>query len=444
MNKKHYILDTSALIADPQVFHRYGDSIIIIPVVVLSELDKLKKQTGDVGRNARYCLRYIDELSEKADISTGILLENNSVLKVDTTVFSTELLKTFGAEGYGDTEILVCAVSFYQIGFDVTLVSNDVNLKVKAKSRGLFAESVVGEREVENPYSGVKVVCSEPLGTELEEYSLINELDLTEELGITLEPNECIVFTDDNDDVVSYGRKTTVKDESVVKLVKPCEVFGIYPKNVEQSLAIDMILDKKNDLVTLLGKAGTGKSLIAIAAALDLVVNKKQFDKLVIYRPIKSAGGQELGFTPGTIEEKLAPWFQAIFDSFEVIFSSSKGRDRKDSWKRAIEDLQKRNKLEMDAITYVRGRSIPNSIIMVDEAQNMTQEDVKTLLTRAGKDSKVILTGDDSQIDDFKLDATNNGLTYVIDRFKGVEFSSHITLVKGERSRLAEKAAELL
>jgi PhoH-like ATPase len=198
-------------------------------------------------------------------------------------------------------------------------------------------------------------------------------------------------------------------------------------------------MDRNVDLVTLIGRAGTGKSLIVLATALELVLGRKEYDKFIIYRPIQPVGN-DIGYLPGTMEEKLAPWFSAIMDNFEMLFTTKHGGD----WKRELEMYQKKGRIEMEAITYIRGRSIPNAIILVDEAQNLSKEDVKTILTRAGEGTKIILTGDIEQIDNSLLDATSNGLTHVIEKFKGSELAGHITFTQGERSKLASKAAEIL
>jgi PhoH-like ATPase len=198
-------------------------------------------------------------------------------------------------------------------------------------------------------------------------------------------------------------------------------------------------MDKSIDLVTLIGRAGTGKSLVVLAAALELVINRKEYEKFIIYRPIQPVGS-DIGFLPGTMEEKLAPWFQAIMDNFETLFQSKNGGD----WRRELEMYQKKGKIEMEAITYVRGRSIPNAIILLDECQNLSKEDVKTVLTRAGENTKIILTGDIEQIDNSVLDATSNGLTYVIEKFKNSDLAGHITFTQGERSKLATLASEIL
>jgi PhoH-like ATPase len=224
-----------------------------------------------------------------------------------------------------------------------------------------------------------------------------------------------------------------------LRLIKKYHPWGISGRNKEQNFAFDLLMDKNIDLVTFIGKAGTGKSLITLAAAMELVCGRKEYDKFIIYRPIQSVGN-DVGYLPGTMEEKLAPWFQAIMDNMEALLTVKNG----DGWKRELETFQRKGLIEMEAITYIRGRSIPNSIIMIDECQNLSKEEVKTILTRAGEGTKIILTGDIEQIDNSSLDATSNGLAYVIEKFKTSNLAGHVTFIQGERSKLATLASEIL
>jgi PhoH-like ATPase len=251
-----------------------------------------------------------------------------------------------------------------------------------------------------------------------------------------LNANECVMFENEHGDGIAMGRKVS---GNKIKLIKKTNPWNIHSRNKEQSFAIDLIMDKSVDLVTLIGKAGTGKSLIVLATALELVINRKEYDKFIIYRPIQPVGN-DIGFLPGTMEEKLGPWFQAIMDNMETLLQFKNG----DNWRRELEHFQKKGLIEMEAITYIRGRSIPNAIILIDECQNLSKDDVKTILTRAGENTKIILTGDIEQIDNSALDATSNGLTYVIEKFKESDLAGHITFTQGERSKLASKAAEIL
>ncbi len=427
-----YVLDTSVLIYDPCTWKQFPHCDVIIPIAVLGELDKLKKQSGEAGRNARVCVRLLDEISANHDISTGVLLENDILVKIDADLRD---VSSYGDPTYGDTHILACAYANWMTHpeHDVTLVSNDINLRVKAKSRSVNAIAHEGQRySLSDLYSGTQVIVNEEAGFQLVKQGFIEPA----EFNLDLHPHECVLFEGDNGDGIALGRLVSPDKIKVVKKVYP---WNISSRNKEQSFAIDLIMDKNVDLVTLIGRAGTGKSLIVLATALELVISKREYDKFIIYRPIQPVGN-DIGYLPGTMEEKLAPWFQAIMDNFEMLFGNKVGHD----WRRDLEMFQNKGRIEMEAITYIRGRSIPNAIILIDECQNLSKEEVKTILTRAGENTKIILTGDIEQIDNSLLDATSNGLTHVIERFKDSELAGHVTFTQGERSKLASKAAEIL
>lgn len=435
--RKTYVFDTSVLIYDPTAWKHFPNSDILIPIAVLNELDKLKKQSGDVGRNARVCIRMLDDISDKLDISTGIVLDDDILLKIDATYrdMTGPSFAGFGDPNYGDTQILACALATWQEHpeHDVTLVSNDINLRVKAKARSIDAVAHNNQgASLTDLYTGNRVIVHEAAGCDLLQDGTIDPRSF----GFDLSPQECISLETSDGSCISMGRKTA---HDQVKLIRKVYPWSIASRNKEQTFALDVLMDKNIDLVTLTGKAGTGKSLMVLAAALELVISKKEYDKFIIYRPIQPVGN-DIGYLPGTMEEKLAPWFQAIMDNFEVLFSNKVSGD----WKRDLEMFQRKGRIEMEAITYIRGRSIPNAIILIDECQNLSKEEVKTILTRAGEGTKIILTGDIDQIDNSTLDATSNGLTYVIEKFKESPMAAHITFTQGERSRLASLAAEIL
>jgi len=434
--RKTYILDTSALVYDPCTFKQFPDSDVVIPIAVLNELDKLKKQSSEAGKNARVAIRLIDEVSNQGDISTGILIEDDTMLKVDATYYdmSNPAFAGFGDPTYGDTQILACAYSTWIGNKDAVLVSNDINLRIKAKSRGMDAESHEGNKySLSDLYAGTRTIVNEDAGLDLQSRGHIDPAVY----NIYLNPNECVRFEDSSGNAIALGRKVAADR---IKLIKKTYPWNISARNKEQAFAIDLIMDRSVDLVTMIGKAGTGKSLVVLATALELVLGRKEYDKFIIYRPIQPVGN-DIGYLPGTMEEKLAPWFQAIMDNFEILFTTKAGGS---DWRRELEMYQKKGRIEMEAITYIRGRSIPNAIILVDECQNLSKEDVKTILTRAGENTKIILTGDIEQIDNSLLDATSNGLTHVIEKFKDSSLAGHITFTQGERSRLASQAAEIL
>jgi len=437
--RKTFILDTSVLIDDPSAYKSFANSDVIIPIAVLNELDKVKKFQGEPGRNARVAIKLLDEISNLGNISNGIIIDDDIRIKVDDNYFnmSWEIFNGFGDPSHGDAQILACTFVYYNEHptKDVTLISNDINLRVKAKSRSINALPHINKQfNSTELYMGARNIIDAEIGLELQQSNIIDPRTM----GLPLNLHECVSFSDEDENIIALGRKVS---PNKLKLIKKCFPWGISAKNKEQAFAIDLIMDKGVDLVTLIGKAGTGKSLIVLASALELVLNKKEYDKLVIYRPIQPVGN-DIGYLPGTMEEKLGPWFQAIMDNFEFLFKTKSSLNG--DWRKNLDMYQSKGLIEMEAITYIRGRSIPRTIIFVDECQNLTREDVKTILTRAGEGSKIILTGDIEQIDNSDLDATNNGLTYVIDKFKNSELAGHITFVQGERSRLASKAAEIL
>jgi PhoH-like ATPase len=426
-----YILDTSVLIYDPLCYTQFIDSDVVIHITVLDELDKLKKLPNDAGRNARVVARLLDEISDKGDIHIGVLLDNDVLLKIDTNNY-----EYTGDALYGDTRILSCAIHTYKnnANLNVILVSNDINMRVRAKASGIL--SISHEKKdllFSDLYSGIRLITHEQAGSDLLSSGSID----IKNYGIELHPNECVAFQDEFGSDIAKGRQI---NNTHLKMTKRSFPWGLTPRNREQEFAIDLLMDYKVPLVTMVGNAGCGKSLVALAAALDLVLEKRAYNKLIIYRPIQPVGN-DIGFLPGFIEEKLAPWFQAVMDNFEILFTSSNGGDR---WKVNFEAAKKKDKIQMEAITYIRGRSIPNALILVDEAQNLSKEEVKTILTRVGENTKIIFNGDISQIDNSFLDAANNGMSYLIEKFKTSNLAGHVTFTKGERSLLASEAARIL
>jgi PhoH-like ATPase len=437
MTKKIYVLDTSVLIHDPNSYTNFAGNDVVIPINVLDELDKLKTFPNEAGKNARVCVRKLDALCKKGDIHKGIKLENDITLKIDTSKTTDQ----FGSHTYADNAILACAYEINKkqikkkVKFPVILVSKDINLRIRARAFDLHAEDYEKDRvDVNELYSGFIAIQNQELGVALKSRSI--DCRSYDELK-NLYPNQCVQFLNDKSNSISLGRK--VGDYLIhLKGIKP---WGLDTRNMEQAFAVDLLCDPNIPLVSLIGPAGTGKSLITIAAALELVKEKHLYQKMIVYRPIQTVE-KDIGYLPGTVEEKLYPYMQAIYDAFEFLLCSRKG-DR-ENWKQMFELWQQKEIIQLDAITYVRGRSLPDCLIIVDEAQNLSKEEIKTLLTRASSGTKVILTGDIDQIDNNSLDATNNGLSYVVEAFKKSQLAGHITLTKGERSELATEASRLL
>lgn len=433
--RKTYVIDTSVLVHDPNSFKSFSGNDVIIPVNVLDELDKLKNFPNEAGKNARLCIRALDTLCNKGDIHKGIKIENNISLKIDTS----KLPDKFGPASYVDNKILSCAYAIKQKNSKkktppaTVLVSKDINLRIRARAFDIQAQDYEKDKiPVVELYQGFQEIKHEDLGKELAQYGSVD----ADKYGLTdLRPNECIHVCSDVGDGLAVARR--IKDKVVsIKSKKP---WGLTLRNKEQAFAVDMLCDPKVPLVSLIGKAGTGKTLCAIASALEMVLEQKKYGRMIIYRPIQPVGN-DIGYLPGTMEEKLSPWMQAISDSFEFLFEAKNGP----KWKVTLDRYLNDGSIQMEAITYIRGRSIPNAFILIDEAQNLSKEEVKTILTRAGTDTKVVLTGDIEQIDNSYLDATNNGLSYVVEKFKDIDLAGHITFSKGERSILASKAAEIL
>jgi len=427
-----YVLDTSALVSDPFIYKKFNNSKVVIPIVVLSELDKLKKQTNEVGKHARVAVKNLDKLSDLGDINTGILLENEIFLQIDIDYcnLSTEH-KKYGPLDYGDTQILVNAISLNKDHDSVTLVSRDINLRVKAKAFGLNAMDCEEANNIHELYTGHKVINDSEAGYLLKDGSYIS----AKEFDIDLDVNQYALINDD------YGKESIclakkVDDDDIIK-IEPQKPWKVSSRNREQAFLIDLLLDNDIKLATVTGIAGTGKSLLTLASMLHLVIEKKMYGKCIVFRPIESVG-KELGYLPGLVSEKIEPYFKNIMDNLEVLLGKNP------QWKRDLEMWKSAEKICFEPITYIRGRSFSNTLIICDEAQNLSKEDIKTLLTRAGENTKVILTGDIYQIDNDCLDAEDNGLTYVIEKFKGNKIAGHVTLLKGERSELAETAAKIL
>lgn len=446
--KKTIVLDTSLLINFPKCFEQIKNQEIIVPVCVLEELDKLKTyKNEEVAKNARYVIRYLDQLSSENSLKSPIKLASKSTLFVDIE----DHQEVGGDKSYNDNKILACALFYLKNKKrkNVVLLSDDINLRVRAKALGLSAESFNPEEKMDKTddfYTGVSVVQDDSL---LQAIMENNHINLNSFKDISLNPHECVIFKDSNGHEAAIGRKVS---PDKIKIVRYPTCWGVSPKSKEQALAMDMILDPNLPLTSIIGKAGSGKTVISLASCLELVLEKKKFNKLVIYRPIEVVGGKELGFMPGNKYEKMEPYFGAIFDAFEFLFSKestgksskSKGATKEYGWRDTLEMLIEKGLVEFDVASFARGRSINNALVLIDEAQNMSPHEAKTMLTRIGNGTKVIINGDIEQIDSRQLDINYNAVSTIVNAFKKSELSGHITLQKCERSPLANEAIKLL
>ncbi len=410
---KNFVLDTNVLVHDPQAIYSFQDNNIVLPLPVLEELDKLKRRSDSVGRSAREVIRELDKLRGIGDLSKGIKLPNGGSISVMTITDGRREAPEFLFEKYIDNWILAYVLRLGRTSSIPTiLVSKDISLRVKASALGILAQDYLTDRSD---------LASLPTG--------YTELNQQIEEGQRVDTRE-------NEYIKAINGYFKVKNKSAVGLLmdQSTIVWGISPLNEQQLFAMDALLDDTVNLVTLVGIAGTGKTLIALACALEKTVKEKKYKRIIVTRALIPMG-KDVGYLPGSLEEKLEPWMQPIMDNLEFLF---------DCVQMSLKEFLKRELMELGALSFIRGRSIPNQYIIVDEAQNLTPHEVKTILTRAGRNTKVVLLGDPYQIDTPYLDKDSNGLVYAASKMIGDPLVAHITLTKGERSKLATLAAEKL
>lgn len=437
---KYYILDTNVVLHDPQAIFKFDDNTVILPLTVIEEIDRFKKDQSEIGRNARQISRMIDGFRSQAKLVEGVTLENGGIFKV--AIYKQEFMQKLPPElrvDRGDNRILAVAKDLMESLPDgrVVLVTKDINLRIKADTMDMRAEDFQNDKvPVDELYTGTveQLVSKEQVDLFYEQGFIDVDADYYANQGVTL-------VDETNPSHTALGRYIAAKQKIVPLIKVPKEgVWGIHPRNREQQFAFDLLLNDDVQLVSLVGKAGTGKTLLAIAAGLLKSADEGTYNRLLISRPVFPMG-RDLGFLPGDIEEKLAPWMQPIFDNVELLLSS---HDEGGKRKRGYRELLDLGLMEIEPLTYIRGRSIPKQYLIVDEAQNLTPHEIKTIISRAGEGTKVVLTGDPYQIDNPYVDSASNGLSFSVERLKGQELVGHVTLTKGERSALAEVAANLL
>jgi len=437
---KTYVLDTNVLLHDPQAMFKFEDNHVIIPLTVIEEIDRFKKEQSETGRNARQISRMIDGFRQHAKLFEGVPLENGGMMRV--AIYKQEFLQKLPPElrvDRGDNRILAVARDLQEDlpEGSVIFITKDINLRIKADTIGMVAADYQNDKiDIEELYTGTSqlMVGRDEVDLFYEQGYLELEGEFNANQGITL-------IDETNPSHSAIGRYDILNERLTNLLRVPKEgVWGIHPRNREQQFAFDLLLNDDVQLVSLVGKAGTGKTLLAIAAGLLKTADESVYSRLLVSRPVFPMG-RDLGFLPGDVEEKLAPWMQPIFDNVELLLSSvEEGGKRKRGYRELI-DL---GLMEIEPLTYIRGRSIPRQYMIVDEAQNLTPHEIKTIITRAGEGTKIVLTGDPYQIDNPYVDSASNGLSYAVERLKGQEIAGHMTLSKGERSSLAELAANLL
>lgn len=442
--KKIFVLDTNVLLHDPGAIFSFEEHEVIIPAIVLEEIDSKKRNAEEIGRNSRRVSRLLDGLRERGHLHDGVMLENGGKLKVELNHRSFLKVQEMFGEITNDNRILAVALNYHleqqkeAVPRPVVLVSKDVLVRIKADVLGLTAQDYLSDRtagptDLFAGYSTIKVHPS--VIDEFYTYRFLSVRSLG--LSYSLYPHEFVILKDE----MGTGKSALLRVNWDGSKLEPLylsndAVWGIAARNAQQRMALELLLNDEIPLVTITGKAGTGKTLLALAAGLLKVEDEHKYKKLLIARPVVPMG-KDIGYLPGEKEEKLRPWMQPIYDNLEYLFDTKKSGD--------IEKiLMGLGSIQVEALTYIRGRSIPGQFIIVDEAQNLTRHEVKTIVSRVGEGSKIILMGDPEQIDHPYLDAASNGLTYLVERFKEQGISGHITLEKGERSKLAQVAADLL
>lgn len=435
--KKNYILDTNVLLHDPNALHSFQDNRVIIPIEVIEEIDHFKKDVTELGQNARRVSRILDEYRQQAKLAAGVKLPGGGLLQV---VMSDKEHALNGARDHGsvDNRILALALKVRDENkkTPTVLVTKDINLRIKADAFDLRAEDYETDRVTLNDlYSGVV-----ELNVSEEDLTAFHEnkaLPLPKE---GMEANQYVMLRAKSDEKKTLLGRIDLAAKQIVAIADSARgIWGVRPRNREQYFAFDALLDDQVRLVTIMGKAGTGKTLLALAAGLQKVATEKKYKRLLVCRPTFPMG-KEIGYLPGDIEEKLNPWMQPIYDSLELLMDATPHT----SQKRSFNDYVKLGLMGIEPLTYIRGRSIAHQYIIIDEAQNLTPLEMKTVVTRVGHGTKIVFTGDPYQIDNPYVDSASNGFNAIVNKFRAQPLAANIQLQKGERSDLADLAANLL
>jgi len=427
---KNYILDTNVLIHDPNCIFKFEDNNLIIPFPVIEEIDKLKTRSDKVAKSARDVARILDSLRDGMPLQKGVKLPNGGSLKIlaiEKDDPKCKMPKYLGESK--DNFILYYALYLNEVekNLKTIIVSKDLNLRIKSDALGIESQDYLSDKiDIELLPDGYIIIDNPTKNLETKNSYTFSELGLDQEPY----PNTYLKY---GEKLLRYNKNKQVFEKIVMTF--NTVIFGITPRSAEQVFALDALLDPNIPFVTLVGIAGTGKTLLALAAGLYNILEYKLYDRLLVSKPVIPMG-KDIGYIPGGVEEKMRPWLQSIYDNLDFLF---KGKG-----KRPDEYLTKKDLMEIEVLSYIRGRTIPNQYMIVDEAQNLTPSEVKTILTRVGEGTKIVFTGDPYQIDNPYLDSSSNGLVYAASKFKDIDLAANITMKKGERSELATISAEIL
>tara|TARA_Y100000310_G_scaffold345780_1_gene469766 strand:- start:331 stop:1716 length:1386 start_codon:yes stop_codon:yes gene_type:complete len=461
MKKNIYVLDTNVLVHEPDSILKFKNCNIVISLPVLKELDRLKTKQSLVGKNCRSVIRLLDGASKSGDVFNGTMLRNNSTLTVmQVTRADIKLLpRELNDTSEMDNLIIALMLKLQKLHtkIKITLITKDISLRLLCQSLQLNAEDFTlgADEATSGLYGGVSRLAITQ--NRIDKFYSENNLDVAKlDSGASkLQPNEYVVMKVSADSQSAIG-KYCEKSHTIKPIINYRKIWNIQSKNKEQSFALDLLMDRNIQLASLIGPAGTGKTLLALAAGVEQIVSEKFYKKLIVIKPIQSVGN-DIGYLPGTLEEKLEPWTAPIKDNFNVLFASDNAYT-KNNYKSSkgfkntktkinntyLDMLMEDGIIEIEAISFIRGRSIPNAYIIIDEAQNLSMHELKTIITRAGENTKIVLTGDVEQIDNEDVDSYTNGLSYAVDKFKGYNLAGHVTLIKGVRSMLATLASKIL
>ncbi|WP_238385099.1 PhoH family protein [Nesterenkonia muleiensis] len=427
--QKSYVLDTSVLLSDPKAVLRFAEHEIIIPIVVISELEK-KRHDSELGYYARSALRLLDELRvNHGALNQPIPLnERGGHLLVELNHINENVLPAGFRQGDNDSRILAVAKSFADEGRDVTVVSKDLPMRVKASAMGLDADEYRNEWVADSGWTGLaQITATEEQVSELYEGERI-ELDAADDLPT----NTGLVISSGHGSALGRVKVDATSKKHVQVVRGDREVFGLHGRSAEQRLAIDMLMDREIGIVSMGGRAGTGKSALALCAGLEAVLERREHKKIIVFRPLYAVGGQELGYLPGTEAEKMNPWGQAVYDTLGALVSEN-----------VLEEVMARGLLEVLPLTHIRGRSLHDAWVIVDEAQSLEKNVLLTVMSRMGQNSKIVLTHDVAQRDNLRV-GRHDGVAAVVEILKGNPLFGHITLTRSERSRIAALVTELL